>query len=94
MQRFAKDNLLHLVSYKGTVYDMSELVLKHPGGVEAIYKYLNTEVDDILFNENVFKHPKDVIWTLEKFKIGYIINGDSSPLSLKSPPLRSVKSTR
>lgn len=36
MRKFAKDNLMHLVSYKGIVYDMSEIVLRHPGGLETI----------------------------------------------------------
>lgn len=78
------------VIYKGYVYDLTEFLPTHPGGMESIMKVSGTDCTEIFYKT----HPKKVFEKILVNKcIGYCDDVPSSPPTPPPPPPPPSSST-
>lgn len=56
----------------GGVYDVTEFIDEHPGGMSLVVEYLGTDVSNILSSSKIHKHSAAAFSMLDVYKIGII----------------------
>jgi len=78
------------VSYRGSVYDITQFLPDHPGGDDIIMKYAGQDIGYAMADENEHVHSRSAYDMLEEYKVGEL-GGDEKIVSegeSTSPRLR------
>lgn len=60
------------IIYSGNVYDVTDFVSKHPGGVDVFEEHSGQDVTEAMHSRETHKHSKHAFTILEKYCVGKV----------------------
>ncbi|XP_071092208.1 fatty acid 2-hydroxylase-like [Haliotis cracherodii] len=75
------------IIYSGNVYDVTDFVSKHPGGVDVFKEHSGQDVTEAMHSRETHKHSKHAFTILDKYCVGKVQktsnNGDADLFSME-----------